>query len=141
MLFNSVKEINGLRKERNRWLSKSMTNIYLKVTVNRKWRTQNFDFKSLKSLSSNQIFWELQLTQISLNFQTSCCNLKIRALGAKLCVAWYYFYFERNCDDLMSRSPCFLLEKTIKINKNETESKIVNPVHTFKEMNHVLQLA
>ena len=32
-LFNSVKEINKLRKEINRLLSKGMSNIYLKVTI------------------------------------------------------------------------------------------------------------
>ena len=33
MLFNSVKEINRLIKEINRLLSKGMSNIYLKVTI------------------------------------------------------------------------------------------------------------
>ena len=33
MLFNSVKEINRLRKEINRLLSKGMSNIYLKITI------------------------------------------------------------------------------------------------------------
>ena len=40
-----------------------------------------------------QRFGELQLTQISLNFNTSCCNLKIRGLGATLCVAFVLFFF------------------------------------------------
>ena len=31
--------------------------------------------------------------EISLNFQTSCCNLKIRGLGAKPCVAFLIFWF------------------------------------------------
>ena len=33
MFFNSSKEINRLRKETNRLLSKGMSNIYLKVTI------------------------------------------------------------------------------------------------------------
>ena len=33
MFFNSVKEISRLRKEANRLLSKGMSNIYLKVTI------------------------------------------------------------------------------------------------------------
>ena len=33
MLFNSIKEINRLIKEINRLLSKGMSNIYLKVTI------------------------------------------------------------------------------------------------------------
>ena len=31
------------------------------------------------------------MTMKSLNFKTSCCNLKIRSLGAKLCVAFLLF--------------------------------------------------
>ena len=34
-----------------------------------------------------------QLKQITLNFKTSCCNLKIRGLGRKECVAFLLFYF------------------------------------------------
>ena len=34
-----------------------MSNIYLKVTIEKNWRSQNFDFLSLKNLSSVQ-FWE-----------------------------------------------------------------------------------
>ena len=68
-----------------------MSNIYLKVTIENNWRSQNFDFLSLKNLSPGQFFRELQLTQISLNFKISCCNLKIRGLGAKLPVAFQLF--------------------------------------------------
>ena len=42
-------------------------------------------FSDLKKFISRSVFGELQLTHISLNFQTSFCNLKIRGLGAKLC--------------------------------------------------------
>ena len=60
MLFNSIKEINRLRKERNRLLSKGMSNIYLKVTIEEKiWRSQNFDFLGVKNLSPGQ-FWGTQ---------------------------------------------------------------------------------
>ena len=57
MFFNSINEINRLRKEINRFrkeinmlLSKGMSNIYLKVTIDKNWRSQNFDFLSLKNL-------------------------------------------------------------------------------------------
>ena len=69
--FNSVKEINRLRKEISRLLSKGMSNIYLKVTIEKNWRSQNFF--NLKTF---------------FNLKNSCCNLKIRDLGAKLCVAF-----------------------------------------------------
>ena len=42
MFFNSVKEINRLRKETNRLLSIGMWNIYLKVTTEKNWHSQMF---------------------------------------------------------------------------------------------------
>ena len=35
-------------------MSKEMSNIYLKVTIEKKWRSQNFDFLILKDLSPDQ---------------------------------------------------------------------------------------
>ena len=54
MFFHAVKEINRLRKEINRLLRKGMLNIYLKVTIEKNCRSQNFDFLSLKNLSPGQ---------------------------------------------------------------------------------------
>ena len=86
MFFNSIKETNRWRKEINRlsnkvinrwrWeinslLTKGMSNIYLKAT---NWRSQ-LRFSKFK------------------NFKISCCNLKIRRVGAKLCVAFLLFWF------------------------------------------------
>ena len=51
MFFSSIKEINRSGTEINRLLSKEMSNIYLKVTTEKKRHTQNFDFVSLKRLS------------------------------------------------------------------------------------------
>ena len=57
MLFNSVKEINRLRKEINRLLSKEMSNIYLKVNISEdNSRCQSVDVLALKNLSRGQ-FW------------------------------------------------------------------------------------
>ena len=90
MLFYSIEKINRLRKVINRLLSKEMPNMYLKVTIKEKnWRSQNFDFLGLK-ICHQVSFGELQLTKISLNFQNSCCNLKIKVLGAKLCVTFLF---------------------------------------------------
>ena len=63
-----------------------MSNIYLKVT--RKTDVLKLRFFKFKKFITMSVFGELQLTQISLNFKTSCWNLKIRVLGAKLCVAF-----------------------------------------------------
>ena len=46
---------------------------------------------SFKKFVTRSVFGELQVAQISLNFETSYCNLKIRGLGAKLCVAFLSF--------------------------------------------------
>ena len=48
---------------------------------------------------------------------------------------FYYFNFERNHDVLKSKSPCILLNKYVNFNKNETESKMENLTHSFREMN------
>ena len=48
-------------------------------------------FSKFRKFVTRLVFGEVQLTQMSLNFKTSCRNLKIRALGAKLCVAFHLF--------------------------------------------------
>ena len=87
MFFDSVKEIDRLKKEVNRLLSK-MLYIYLKVTIE---TFSKLRFSEFKNFIARTVFGELQLTQISLNFKTSCCNLEIRGLGAKLCVSVLLF--------------------------------------------------
>ena len=39
MFFSPIKEINRSFKEMNRLLNKGMSNIYLEVTIEKKWRT------------------------------------------------------------------------------------------------------
>ena len=46
-----------------------------------------------KKLTSRSVFGKLQVTQISLNFKTSGCNLKSKAHGAKLYVTFLLFWF------------------------------------------------
>ena len=53
MFFNSVKEINRLRKEANRFLSKEMSNISLKVTIEMFSKLQVSGFKICHQVS----FW------------------------------------------------------------------------------------
>ena len=81
MFFTSIEEINRLRKEISGLLSKEMSNIYLKVTVE---TFSKLLFSGFKKFITRSVFGELQLTKISLDFKTSCCNLKIKGLGAKL---------------------------------------------------------
>ena len=49
MLFSSIKEISRL-------ISKEMSNIYFKVTIEKNWCSQNFDFLSLKNSFTGQFF-------------------------------------------------------------------------------------
>ena len=55
MLFDPI-------KEKNKLISKAMSNIYVKVT--KKWHTQNFDFLSLKSSSSGQFLGQTHADSI-----------------------------------------------------------------------------
>ena len=73
-----------------------MSNIYLNATIEKNWRSQNFDFLSLKNLSPSQ-FW-----------------------GAPA----HNDNFERNYDVLKSNSPCIFLDKNINFNIDETELKM-----------------
>ena len=77
-----------LWKERNSLLSKGMSNVYLKVTTEKKRRTRNFDFLSLKSLSSGHFLGSCNSHRYHSIFKLLVCNLKIRGLRAKLCVAF-----------------------------------------------------
>ena len=52
---------------------------------------------------------------------------------------FYYFNFEMNYDNLISKSPCILLNKNINLDKNETESKAESPRDSFRRTNFVLQ--
>ena len=141
MFFNSVKEINRLRKEINRLLSKEVSNIYSKVTIEEKnWRSQNFHFQGLKNLQPCQ-FWGAPSHKYIIAFENFLLQLKIRRVEPKLCVwLFYYFYFYRNYDALKSMSPCILLNKDISFKKSETESKLENRAHNFRETNLVLQI-
>ena len=59
-------------------------------------------------------------------------RLKVKRLGAKLCVAFLLFSFERIYDVLKSRLLCILLNKNINFNKNETGSKTGNPTQDLE---------
>ena len=90
-----------------------MSNIYLKATIEKNGRSQKF----------------LGSSNSSLNFKSSCYNVKIKGVRAKLQLV-YYFDFERNYDVLKSKSPCILLDKNINFIKTERNLKWKIP-HTF----------
>ena len=50
MFFSSIKGINRL-------ISKGMSNVYLKVTIEKNWRSQNFDSFKFKKNCHKVSFW------------------------------------------------------------------------------------
>ena len=67
MFFNSIIKIIRLRKEINRLLIRGMSNIYLKVTIEKNWRSQDFHFLSLKNLLPGQ-FWGAATQEVIVEF-------------------------------------------------------------------------
>ena len=100
-----------------------MSNICLKVTIEKKWDSQNFDFISSKVLLQVS-FWRApthaDINQFSIFFFVSISQGIIT------------FYSQRVY--------AFMLNKNINFNKNETESKMENPTHSFREIPLALQL-
>ena len=102
-----------------------MSKIYSKLTIEKNWRSQNFDFLSLKNLSpdlllgssnSGRYHWILKLlatTWKSEVWKQNCVWLS------------YYFNFERNCLFKVKESMHFVEQKYKP--KNKTESKMENP--------------
>ena len=81
-----------------------MSNIYLKVTIEKNLCSQNFDFL------------------ISKNFKNFLLQLKNQRSGSKtVCVFSIILIFKGIMSFLKSKSPYILLDKNIKFNKNETE--------------------
>ena len=74
---------------------------WAKLTFSKLW------FSEYKKVASRSVFSELQSTQMWLNYQMFCYDLKIRDLEAKVVGLFYYFNFERIYDDLKSKSSWF----------------------------------
>ena len=117
-----------------------MWTIYLKVTIEKKWRTENFDFLSLRSSPTGHFLRSSNSRKCHWILKHLVANLKSQVWEQDYVWLFYCFYFQRNYDVLRSENPCLLLNKNINFNKNETESKMENFTHTFREMNLVLQL-
>ena len=83
MLFSSIKGINRL-------ISKGMSNIYLKVTIKKNWRSQNFEFLSL-NICLQFSFWRAPTQAGIIEFWNFLLQLKNQTTGRKLCVAFLIF--------------------------------------------------
>ena len=106
-----------------------MSNIYFKVSFETFLKLRSSGFRKFVIRS---VFGDLQLMQISSNFKTSSCNLKIRSLEQNGVWLFYYFNFERNYDVLKSENLCIFLNKNINFNENVTESKMENTTHRLE---------
>ena len=95
------KEFSLVQKEINRLINKQMSNINLIVTIEKSLKV--FKTRKFKKFVFRLFSGELQPTQIWLNFQTSCCKLNQRS--GSICDL---FDFDRNYNELKSKSPCFL---------------------------------
>ena len=83
------------------------------------------------SSNSRRYHWILKLLVVT--WKSEACEQNCEWL-------FYSFSFEKNYDVWKSKHPCFLLNKNVNFNKNETEPKMENPTRSFRDKNLVLQL-
>ena len=110
MFFSSIKRINRL-------ISKGTSNIYLKLLLRKKWRSQNFDFLSLRSLSPGKFLGSSNSCRYILILKLLFTTYKWE-IWEQNCV-WLFCHHdsERNYDLLKSKGPCILLNKNITLIK------------------------
>ena len=90
MFFNLINGINRLIKEINRLLSKGMSVSYLKVSIEKNWLSQNFNFSSLKNLLPGHFLGSSNSRRYYLNF---LLQLRRQRSGSKTVGLFYYFNF------------------------------------------------
>ena len=101
--------------KRNKYVIKQSNVKYLlKSYCSEKLTFSKLPFSDFKKFVTRSVFGALQLRQMSLNFKTSYCNLKIRDLGAKLWL-FYYFNFEWNYDGFKVKDFMLFLEQKYKL--------------------------
>ena len=112
-------------------------NSLFEVSIEKKWRTQNFDFVSLKFFLQVSFRWTPTHAGI-IQFSNFLFQLKNQRSGSKSVYGFsIIFIFEGSYDVLKSKNWCFKNEK----NKSETQLKVENLQNNFKGVNLVLQLA
>ena len=120
LVFKIIESLQCILKEINRLISKGMSNIYLKVTIEKKWRTQMFDYQSLKSLSPGQSLGSPNSRRYYWIFE-----LKNQSSGSKTVSGFLSLWFWKELWRFKAR---------LSLNK------IINFNRCFREMNVVFQL-
>ena len=126
-------------KEINRLISKQMPNISLKVTTEKNWHCQNFNFLSLNYLSLGQFLQSPNSRRYHWNLKHPVLTENNQRSGSKT-VVFSIISILKGIMFSSQRVHAFCLNKNINFIKNETESKMENLTHSFREMNPVLQL-
>ena len=90
MFFSSIKEINRL-------IRKGISIIYLKVTIEKNWCSQNFDFLSLKNLSPSQFLGSFNSRRYHWILKLPVTTEKLEIWEQNCLWLFYYFDTERNC--------------------------------------------
>ena len=135
MFFNSIKEMNSLRKEINRLLSRGTSNIFAWKFLLRK----SVVLKSLKGSSPGLFLGSSNSRRCHRILKTFIATWKWEIWEQNCEWLFHYFNFERNSEVLKSKSPCFLLKKNTNFNKTRRNGKWKIP-QTFTETNLVFQL-
>ena len=117
-----------------------MPNIYLKVTIEKNWHNQNFNFLGLKNLSPGQFLGSFNSCKYYWIFKPLVETWKWEVWEQNREWLFYYFNFERNFNVLKSENTWILLNKNINCNKKESDWKMENPTYTIRETNLVFQL-
>ena len=83
------------------------------------------------------LFWGTPTHADITEFSNFLLQLKTNVWEQNCVWLFFYFHFEKNYEVLKSM---IFVEQKYKVNKNETKWKIQNSAHSFREMNHLLQL-
>ena len=83
-----------------------MSNIYLKVTIEKNWRSQNFDILGL-NISHQVSFWGAPTHADITEFSNFLLQLKNERSGNKTVWRFYYLFLKEMYDALKSRVYAF----------------------------------
>ena len=111
----------------NRLISKGMSNLYY-------WERLTFSkllFCKFQNLSPGQFLESSNSCRYNYILKLLVATYKSEVWEQNNVCLFHYFNFEMNYDVLKSKSPRILLNKNMNFNKNETETKMENPIHSF----------